>query len=143
MAQERKYWDEEIETMPSDKLKRLQEERLQVAVTRAYEKTKLFRRKFDEVGVKPQDVSTLDDLEKLPFTEYLEDFCKTPIPEKLAVPMEEVKVVGSTSGTVSGFTQPVLMTKREWDMLISGEARMRWAAGVRPWDVAQLLHPFD
>jgi len=143
MAQERKYWDPEAETMPLDKLKRLQEEKLQEIVARAYEKTALYQRKFDAVGIKPQDIKTLDDLEKLPFTEYLEDFCQTPIPEKMTVPMEEIKIVSSTSGTVSGFTQPVLMTMREWEFLRDFEARFRWTIGVRPWDVAFVLTGFD
>lgn len=140
MAQERKYWNEEIETMPLDKLKRLQQERLQEVVARAYEKTGLYRRKFDEAGIKPQDISTLDDLKKLPLTTYLEDFCKTPISEKLAVPMEEVKVFTTTSGTLSGFTQPIMWTKSEFDKLASeGEVRLRIAMGMTADDIVQPL----
>jgi len=143
MAQERKYWDPQVETMPLDKLKKLQEEKLQEVVTRAYEKTGLYRRKFDAVGIKPQHIKTLDDLEKLPFTEYLEDFCHTTPVEKLAVPMEEVKAINSTSGTLSGFTQPILISKRDWEFYFYGEARSTWTIGVRPQDVVQLLLGFE
>ena len=143
MAEERKYWNEEVETMPIDKLNKLQEEKLQQIVTMAYEKTALYRRKFDSVGVKPQDIKTVDDLQKLPFTEYIEDFCNTPMEEKMTVPMEEIKIVSSTSGTVSGFTQPFPMTKQEWENLRDFEARFRWTIGVRPNDVAFVLTGFD
>jgi phenylacetate-CoA ligase len=143
MAEERRYWDEEVETMPLDKLKKLQEERLQALVARAYEKTGLYRRKFDKVGIKPDDIKTLDDLEKLPLTTYLEDFCRTPLVEKLAIPIEETKTIQSTSGTVSGFTQPILMSKRDWEFYSYGEARSRWTIGVRPGDIVQLLHSLE
>ena len=143
MAQERKYWDEEVETMPLDKLKKLQEEKLQEVVTRAYEKTALYRRKFDKAGIRPTDIKTLDDLKKLPLTSYLDDFCYTPPLEKLAVPMEEVKTINSTSGTLSGFTQPILISKRDWEFYFYGEARSRWTIGVRPQDVIQLLLGFE
>jgi phenylacetate-CoA ligase len=143
MTEERKYWDAEVETMPIDKLRKVQEKNLQEIVARAYEKTALHRRKFDAAGVKPQDINTLDDLEKLPLSEYLEDFCQTPMPEKMTVPMDEVKIVSSTSGTVSGFTQPFPMTQKEWEALKDFEARFRWSIGVRPNDIAFVLTGFD
>ncbi len=137
---EGKYWNPEIETMPLDKLRKLQEERLKLLVAHAYEKTGLYRRKFDQAGIKPQDINTLDDLKKLPLTTYLEDFCNTPIPEKLAVPMEEVKVFYTTSGTLSGFTQPIMWTRKDFDEIIGqGEIRLRLALGMRADDVVQAL----
>ena len=142
MAEERKYWDEGIETMPVDGLRKLQEERLQALVARAYEKTALYRRKFDEAGVKPQDIKTIDDLKKLPLTEYLKDFCQTPLSEKMVVPLEEVKVYASTSGTLSGFTQPIPFTRNDFEKFLDGEGRVRWTMGIRPSDVIQLLHGF-
>ena len=66
------YWDEEIETMPLDKMRKLQGERLQEIVAYAYERTKFYRRKFDEAGVKPSDISSVDDLAKLPLIEDAE-----------------------------------------------------------------------
>ena len=139
MAEEQRYWDAEIETMPLAKLRKIQEERLQLLVARAYEKTTLYRRKFEEAGIKPADIKTLDDLKKLPLIEYLEDFCNTPVADKLAVPLDEVKEISSTSGTVSGFTQPCLKTQHEGELSYDALARMRWTIGARPWDIVQLL----
>ncbi|MDY7032274.1 MAG: AMP-binding protein [Thermodesulfobacteriota bacterium] len=143
MTEEKKYWDEEIETMPLERLKKLQEERFISLVNRAYEKTKLYRRKFDGAGIKPSDIQGLDDLQKLPLTTYTDDFCKSSPLEKLAIPMDEVVTINSTSGTLSGYTQPILLSKKDWDFYIYGEARSRWTIGVRPKDVVQCLTPFE
>jgi phenylacetate-CoA ligase len=137
---EGRYWNKEIETMPLEKLRTLQEERLRKVVTWAYEKTALYRRKYDQAGIKPADIKTLDDITKLPLTTYLEDFCKTSIDEKLAVPRKDVKVFYSTSGTLSGFTQPVMWTREDFDEIIGeGEIRLRTALGMTADDVVQAL----
>ena len=47
VAEEKKYWDPEIETMPIDKLRKLQGERLQELVSYAYEKSKFYKQKYD------------------------------------------------------------------------------------------------
>ena len=141
MAKERKYWSPEIETMPLGKLKKLQEERLQTVVTRAYEKTAFYRRKFDEAGVKPGDIKTVDDLKRLPLVHSLEDFRKAPIFDRLAVPYEEVKYVESTSGT-TGIPMAVLWSKRDWDAVMDLEPRARWTLGARPEDTVHLLTGF-
>ena len=143
MTEWKKYWNEELETMPHDKLERLETEKLQEMAIWSYERSALYRRKFDQAGVKPEDIKTRDDIRKLPLTTYFEDFCQTTVADKLAVPMEEVKVVSSTSGTISGFTQPVLMTERGWDGYVDAEARARWMFGVRPDDVIQVLSGFS
>ena len=141
---ERRFWEPEIETMSSDKLKKLQDERLKEIVAHAYERTALYKRKFDQAGVKPSDINTLADLNKLPLTEYLADFCQTPLEEKLAIPPEEVKQVCSTSGTVSGFTQPVLLSEKDFQtQCVNALARARWMIGERPSDTIQSLVPWN
>lgn len=141
MAEERKYWKPEIEAMPQDKVRKMQEKKLQSLVSRAYEKTALYRRKFDQAGIKPSDIRTLDDLKMLPLTEYLEDFCNIPYLDKLAVPLNEVTAIGSTSGTVSGFSQPTFMTRRDAQLFSEGVTRIVWAMGVRPGDIMQVIIP--
>ena len=59
-------WAKE-ETMSRAEIEQIQLSRLQETVTRVYEKVQPYRRKMDEAGVKPQDIKTLKDLEKLPF----------------------------------------------------------------------------
>ncbi len=141
MTTEKKYWDSEIEVMPLNKLNVLQQERLQATVNLCYENSAFYRRKLDEAGIKPQDIKTLEDLRNLSLTETME-LRTTSIVDKIAVPMEKVKYISSTSGT-SGLPEPILYTKHEFDTVIDTDARLKWQMGVRPWDVVQLLSGFE
>jgi phenylacetate-CoA ligase len=132
-----------IEKAPLKTLKEIQERKLRHLVRWAYEKTGLYCRKFDEAGIKPIAIRKVEDLKKLPLTRYVEDFVRTPISDKLAVPMTEVKEVSSTSGTVSGFTQPFMLTKKEAKTYYQNEARVRAICGVTPADVVQVLTGFE
>jgi phenylacetate-coenzyme A ligase PaaK-like adenylate-forming protein len=66
---ERKFFNEEMETLPKSKLKALQLERLQAIVERAYAQNQFYRNLYDEAGVKPSDIKSLEDMRKLPFLE--------------------------------------------------------------------------
>src|SRR5512136_397377 len=57
-----------IETMDRKKLLELQLERLQIVVNQAYSNVDFYRRRFDEIGLTPDDIKTRDDLRKIPFT---------------------------------------------------------------------------
>jgi phenylacetate-CoA ligase len=133
----------EMEKVSLSQLKKIQETKIRHLVRWAYERTELYRRKWDEIGLKPKDVRKMEDLKKAPLTRYLEDFVKTPTPDKLAVPMNEVKEVSSTSGTLSGFTQPFMLTKKEAKAYYRNEARVRAICGVTPLDVVQVLTGFE
>ena len=142
MIEERKYWDPELETMPLEKLKKLQEEKLQATVTHAYNNTKFYRRKFDQAGVKPADINVLDDLQKLPLIESAEEFRKASFLDRLAVPLGQVRSVTSSSGT-TGVPDIIPFTKSDWESLIyQAEPRIRWTHGIRPTDVVQVLTNF-
>lgn len=141
--EERKYWNEKAETMPLEKLRRLQEEAFKELVERAYNKTKFYRRMFDEAGVKPTDIKTLDDIRQLPFTTDVEVASDIPLGDRLAVPEEDIKMFHSTSGTV-GAVVPIAFTGKDVDLFLNElEARSRWSMGVRPWDIVQILTRFD
>ena len=58
----------DIETMDRKELLDLQMERLQIVVNQAYSNVDFYRKKFDEAGVSPDDIKTLDDLKRIPFT---------------------------------------------------------------------------
>jgi len=136
MVEERKYWDKEAETIPYNKLRKLQEQRLQELVAYAYEKTKFYKRKFDEAGVKPSDINTIDDLKKLPLIED-DEIRNAPLEDKLSVPLNEVHQCCSSSGT-TGFPEPLALTKNDFDIAcIDSVARLEWTMGVRPTDLVQ------
>ena len=59
-------WEPECECLDREAMSRLQLKRLQSAAARAYDRVPFYRKRFDEHGVKPQDVRALSDLAKLP-----------------------------------------------------------------------------
>lgn len=62
------YYQPEIETMPRDELAQLQLQRMRESFENCYQNVELYRRRFDELGVKPEDLGSLEDLSKFPFT---------------------------------------------------------------------------
>lgn len=120
----------DAERLNRTELEALQLERLQWTVRHAYENVPLYREKLDVAGVHPDDIVTLDDLRKLPFTTK-DDLRKSYPFGMFAVPREEVRRIHASSGTtgrptVVGYTQQDL---DNWADLI---ARSLYASGVRP-----------
>ena len=62
------YWNEQVETLPREELTELQLERLQMTLNRAYSKVDFYRQKFEELGLLPEDISSMTDFEKFPCT---------------------------------------------------------------------------
>ncbi len=113
-----------------DELRQLQLKRLRWTVRHAYDNVPLYRRKFDEAGVGPDDLRTVDDIRRFPFTTKA-DLRETYPFGMFAVPMERVARVHASSGTtgrptVVGYTAGDL---ERWATLV---ARCLRAAGVRP-----------
>jgi len=108
------YWEEEIETLPRVGLESIQLRRLQHLVKRVYKAVEPYRAKMDEAGVKPEDIKTLGDLAKLPFT--VKDDLRDNYPFGLfAVPRDQVVRVHASSGTtgkptVVGYTKKDIKT---------------------------------
>jgi len=130
---ERKFWDETIETLPQEKLKDLQLERLKKLVCYVYEKNSGYKERFKSAGVKPSDIKKLEDLEKLPF--LTKDDLRRYYPYDLVcVPMSEVLYIHASSGTTG---KPVVATYTEKDLDNWAElmARSLWAGGFRRDDV--------
>nr|WP_275942862.1 phenylacetate--CoA ligase [Desulfosediminicola flagellatus] len=103
------YWEEEIETLPRVGLESIQLKRLQRLVARVYEKVAPYRQKMDEAGVKPEDIKTLADLSKLPFT-YKDDLRDNYPFGLFTVPLDKVVRIHASSGTtgkstVVGYTE--------------------------------------
>lgn len=102
-------WNEKAECMSHEEKEELQLKRLQKTVKIAYEKIPLYKQKFDDAGVKPEDIKTLKDIEKLPFT--TKDDLRASYPFGLfAVPYDDIVEIHASSGTtgkptVSGYTQ--------------------------------------
>ena len=63
-----KYWQKEIETMKRSELEALQLERLKYIVKYCYERVPFYQKRFDSIGLKPEDIQNFKDIEKIPFT---------------------------------------------------------------------------
>ncbi len=116
-----------------DELRARQLERLQDTVRRVYEAVPYYKQSFDAAGVHPDDIRTLADLAKLPFTDKLT--LRDNYPFKLfAVPREQVVRVHASSGTTG---KPIVVgyTAEDISMWSDVMARSLWAAGVRPGDM--------
>lgn len=133
-------YNEEAEAMPREKLRELQSERLCAMVKRVYEKVPLYRQRFDEMGLKPEDIHSIDDITKLPFT-YKQDLRDNYPFGLFAVPMEDVVRIHASSGT-TGKQTVVGCTAN--DMKLWGEvmARTLGAGGVTKADIGQICYGY-
>ncbi|MCX5897062.1 MAG: phenylacetate--CoA ligase [Proteobacteria bacterium] len=126
-------WNEEFETLPREALEALQLKRLKTTVERVYETVPFYKKKFDELGVKPSHVKTLKDLQLLPFT--IKNDLRDNYPFGLfSVPMEQVVRVHASSGTTG---KPIVVgyTKRDIDTWAELIARTLFCAGVHRGDI--------
>jgi len=129
------FWNREIETLPEKELKKLQLERLKRVVEVVYNKVPHYRKKFEEAGVKPSDIKTLEDIVKLPFTTKEDLFVDYPY-GLLAVPKEEVIRLHTSSGT-TGKPKAIFFTKKDIDFGAELIARCLVMSGTTKGDVLQ------
>ncbi len=127
------YFNEEFETLPRAALEALQLKRLQNTVARVYANVPFYRQSFDAAGIRPEDIKTLADLKRLPFT--TKQNMRDSYPYSLfAAPMEEIVRIHASSGTtgkptVVGYTQKDI---ENWSELM---ARSFVTAGVHKGDI--------
>lgn len=127
------YWNPKYELMAREDLEDLQLERLRQTVERCYHDVPHYRRKFQEAGVDPGDIRSLEDLKKLPFT------VKTDLRDNypygmFAVPMSEVVRIHSSSGT-TGKPTVVGYTRNDLNVWSELMARSLSCAGADKHDV--------
>ena len=122
-----KYYNQQMETASRETISALQLERLQKTVKHVYENVPLYRERMDAAGIKPEDVKTLDDLTRLPFTSK-QDLRDTYPYGMFAVPMDDVVRLHASSGTTG---KQIVVGYTEGDLDIWNEicARALTAAG--------------
>ena len=121
------YYNPEIECADRQTMRAIQNERLKDAVKRVYENVPFYKKKFDEMGIKPSDIETIDDISKLPFT--LKTDLRDNYPFGLfAVPRGELVRIHASSGT-TGKQTVVGYTKNDIDIWSKSTARAIAAAG--------------
>ena len=129
-----------IETASQDELRALQLKRLKWSLHHAYNNVEHYRKVFDEAGVHPDDLITIADLAKFPFT------CKNDLRQNypfgmFAVPRKKVSRIHASSGTTG---QPTVVgyTQNDVDMWSGLMARSIWAAGGRPGDIVHVAYGY-
>ena len=124
------------ETLSREEIEAIQLERLQETVHRVYEKVAPYRKKMDDMGVKPDDIKSLKDLSKLPFVTKQD--LRDNYPYGLfAVPKEELLRIHASSGT-TGKPTVVGYTKGDMDVWTECVSRIACAGGATSTDFAQI-----
>ncbi|MCX8041328.1 MAG: phenylacetate--CoA ligase [Thermodesulfobacteriaceae bacterium] len=129
------FWNREIERLPKKNLKNLQLERLKNTLERIYEKVPVYRKKFQELGITPSHLKSLEDIIKFPFTTKEDLFIDYPY-GLLAVPLEEVVRVHTSSGT-TGKPKAIFFSKKDLETSAELIARCLVMTGATKEDILQ------
>ena len=129
-------WNPQMETIDRQSLEKLQLERLQNTVKWVYERVPMYRQRLDERTIRPQDIQSLRDIARLPFT--VKDDLRDHYPYGLfAVPMRDVVRIHASSGT-TGRPTVVGYTREDLDMWSEAMARLIVMAGGCADDIVQI-----
>ena len=138
MYTDQKYWNPLLETLPREKLRKLQFNKFKKIFQWAYERSKFHRALYDKASITPQDIRTFDDIAKVPKVEksMMRDIQrKDPFPygDALCVPLDDVSEFRQTSGTTG---QPVYQpdTWQDWEWWAECWSFILWSQGYRPSD---------
>ncbi len=129
-----------IETASRDEISALQLKRLKTTLDHAYRNSPHYRARFDEAGVHPDDLRTLSDLAKFPFT-VKKDLRDTYPFGMFAVPREKIARIHASSGT-TGKPTVVGYTRNDIEMWATCVARSIRAAGGRPGDICHVAYGY-
>ncbi|MGD1846762.1 MAG: AMP-binding protein [Salibacteraceae bacterium] len=123
-------YNEKVEKMPLEELRALQNARLSSLVQRVYRDVPFYKKQFDQLGLHPNDIQTVADLHKIPFTRKTD--LRDHYPYGLfAKPMEEVRRIHASSGT-TGKPTVVGYTQDDLDVFDEVVARSLACAGAQP-----------
>lgn len=128
------YLHPQYETLSREALEKLQLERLQQTVRHCMS-SPFYKQRFEECGLKPEDIQSLDDIRKIPFTTK-QDLRDTYPFGMASVPLTECVRLHSSSGT-TGNPTVILHTQKDLDEWANAVARCLWMVGLRPDDVFQ------
>jgi phenylacetate-CoA ligase len=126
-------WNDEFETLPREAIEALQLKRLRQTVERVYATVPFYRETYQKLGIRPADIKSLSDLQRLPFT--LKQDMRANYPYGLfAVPLEQIVRIHASSGT-TGKPTVVGYTRRDIETWTELMARSFVAAGAHQGDI--------
>lgn len=129
-----------IEVSSKQQLNDLQSERLISAINRVYENVPYYAKKMNEAGITPDQIKSIKDLKKLPFT-YKQDLRDNYPFSTFAVPLDDVVRVHASSGT-TGKQTVVGYTQNDINMWTDCMARALTVAGVTKKDIVQVAYGY-
>ena len=133
-----KYWFPQRETLDPQARDELIVTRLREVMEYAYKTSPFYRRKWDDAGIKADQIKSLEDFEKVPVVtkkELRESQARVePFGDYLCIPTDRVHHVHGTSGTTG---QPTVFAigRDDWETIAENQARILWAMGLRPGDM--------
>jgi phenylacetate-CoA ligase len=135
-----KYWNEKIETVPIPELRKHQLCKLKEQVKYCYENSGFYRTKFKSAGLKPEDIKTLEDIQKIPFTVKNDLRDNYPFGMVTVKPVDIVEIHAS-SGTTGN---PIIgaYTQRDIDAWQELMARSIYTTGGRKEDVIHIAYGY-
>lgn len=139
------FYRPEVQALPRERIRTLQEERLQALVRRVFEQpVPFFARKLQAAGIGPDDVKTLDDLPRIPRTVKQElrdsEAAHPPLGDYRGAPARRCIRLSTSTGTTG---RPTIMLLTGHDLAVEYDAagRMFWRQGRRPGQVITHAHP--
>jgi phenylacetate-CoA ligase len=138
-APDEPYWNRTLETMdPEEREERVILPKLQAQLAYAYENSHFYRNKWDKAGIKPQDIRSLEEFDKMPCVtkaEIREDQAEyPPFGSNLCVPKKELARVQGTSGT-TGKPTAFGISRGDMARIAEAHARVMWGFGIRQDDI--------
>ncbi len=133
-------WNEQYECMEREELQKLQGERVSSMVKRVYDSVPFYRQKLREMGIEPGDITTIDDLKKLPFTTKQDLRDNYPF-GLFTLPQTDVVRLHASSGT-TGKSTVVGYTHNDIQMWSEVVARSLTMAGVGISDIIQVAYGY-
>jgi phenylacetate-CoA ligase len=135
-----RYWNEKIETMPREELRKYQLQLLKEKVKFCYENTAFYKKKFKSAGITPEDIKTLEDIQKIPFTVKNDLRDNYPL-GMVGVNLDELVEIHASSGTTGN---PIIgaYTKSDMDAWQELMARSLYTTGVRKQDVTHIAYGY-
>lgn len=129
------FWNRELETLPRQKLEQLQLERLKKILKRVYQRVPHYKKKFQETGINPLNIKSLEDIKKLPFTTKEDLFVDYPY-GLLSIPIEKVIRLHTSSGT-TGKPKAIFFSKKDINNSAELIARCLVMTGTTKGDILQ------
>jgi phenylacetate-CoA ligase len=131
------FWFPRRETMPAAEREALIVERIRQVMAYAWESAPFYRRKWDEAGIHPSSIRSLEDFERVPVVTKAElrrsQAEAPPFGDYLCVEPAEIFHIHGTSGT-TGRPTAFGISRRDWLSIANAHARVMWGMGVRPGD---------